>query len=69
MIAIAIAIGMPAAWFAAKFSRSFLYGVRAHDPITFVAVPLFLSVIAMLACSGPARRAVRTDPQTALRYE
>ena len=32
LIVIAIAIGMPAAWFAAKFSRSFLYGVRPHDP-------------------------------------
>jgi predicted permease len=69
LIAIAIAIGMPAAWFAAKFSRSFLYGVRPHDPITFVVVPLFLTAIALLACWVPARRATRTDPQTALRYE
>jgi predicted permease len=69
LIAIAIAIGMPAAWFAAKFSRSFLYGVRPHDPITFVVVPLFLTAIALLACWVPARRATKTDPQTALRYE
>ena len=69
LIVIAIAIGMPAAWFAAKFSRSFLYGVRPHDPITFVAVPLFLAAIALVACWVPARRASKTDPQTALRYE
>ncbi|MES2222953.1 MAG: ABC transporter permease [Acidobacteriota bacterium] len=69
LIAIAIAVGMPAAWFAAKFSRSFLYGVRPHDPITFLAVPLFLAVIALVACWVPARRATKTDPQTALRYE
>lgn len=69
LIAIAIAIGMPVAWFVAKFSRSFLYGVRPHDPITFLAVPLFLAVIALAACWIPARRATRTDPQTALRYE
>jgi predicted permease len=69
LIVIAIAIGMPAAWFAAKFSRSFLYGVRPHDPITFLAVPLFLAAIALVACWVPARRASKTDPQTALRYE
>ena len=69
LIVIAIAIGMPAAWFAAKFSRSFLYGVRPHDPVTFVAVPLFLAAIALVACWVPARRASKTDPQTALRYE
>jgi predicted permease len=69
LIVVAIAIGMPAAWFAAKFSRSFLYGVRPHDPITFLAVPLFLAAIALLACWVPARRAAKTDPQTALRYE
>jgi predicted permease len=69
LIAIAIAIGMPVAWFAAKFSRSFLYGVRPHDPVTFLAVPLFLVAIALVACWVPARRATRTDPQTALRYE
>ncbi|MGB7198592.1 MAG: FtsX-like permease family protein, partial [Acidobacteriaceae bacterium] len=69
LIVIAIAIGMPAAWFAAKFSRSFLYGVRPHDPITFLVVPLFLAAIALIACWVPARRATRTDPQTALRYE
>ena len=67
LIVIAIAIGMPAAWFAAKFSRSFLYGVRPHDPITFVVVPLFLAAIALVACWVPARRASKTDPQTALR--
>ena len=69
LIVIAIAIGMPAAWFAAKFSRSFLYGVRPHDPITFLVVPLFLAAIALVACWVPARRASKTDPQTALRYE
>jgi ABC-type antimicrobial peptide transport system permease subunit len=69
LIVIAIAIGMPAAWFAAKFSRSFLYGVRPHDPVTFIVVPLFLAAIAWLACWFPARRATKTDPLTALRYE
>jgi ABC-type antimicrobial peptide transport system permease subunit len=66
---IALAIGLPAALLAAKFSSSFLYGVRPHDLATFVTVPLFLLGVALLACWIPARRAARVDPQSTLRYE
>jgi predicted permease len=66
---IAIALGLPAAWVAAKFSSSFLYGVRPHDAVTFAGVPLFLALVAFLACWVPARRAARVDIQRALRYE
>jgi ABC-type lipoprotein release transport system permease subunit len=52
----------------AKFSSSFLYGVRPDDLVTFLTVPLLLLVIAFLACWIPARPS-RIDPQTALRYE
>jgi predicted permease len=69
LTAIAMGIGLPAAWAAAKFSSSFLYGIRPHDMVTFTAVPLFLAVVALLACWIPARRAARIDPQKALRYE
>lgn len=44
-----------------------LYGVRAHDPITFAAVPLALLAIAALAAYAPARRAMRIDPARAMR--
>jgi predicted permease len=66
---IAVALGLPASWAVARFSASFLYGVRPHDPMTFVAVPLFLTTIAFLACWVPARRATSVDPQAALRRE
>jgi predicted permease len=66
---IAIAIGLPAAWAAAKFSSSFLYGVRPHDTVTFLMVPVFLAIVALVACWIPARRAAKVDPQIALRYE
>jgi predicted permease len=66
---IAIALGLPAAWVAAKFSSSFLYGVRPHDAVTFAGVPLFLALVALLACWVPARRAAQVDIQSALRYE
>jgi predicted permease len=66
---IALAIGLPGAWMAAKLADSFLYGVRPHDLVTFTAVPMLLAAIALLACWIPARRAARVDPQTVLRYE
>ena len=66
---VAVVLGIPAALVAAKFSSSFLYGVRPHDLVTFLTVPLLLLGIALVACWVPARRASRIDPQTALRYE
>ena len=66
---VALALGLPAAWMAAKFSSSFLYGIHPHDIVTFTLVPVLLAAVALFACWIPARRAARVDPQTALRYE
>jgi predicted lysophospholipase L1 biosynthesis ABC-type transport system permease subunit len=55
---------------AAAISRSLagmLYGVRAYDPLTFVAVPLVTLAAAAVACIAPAWKAARTDPVAALR--
>jgi putative ABC transport system permease protein len=46
-----------------------LYGVRAMDPLTFIAVSLVLISAALLACYIPARRAIGLDPTIALRHE
>ncbi len=66
---IALALGLPAAWMAAKFSSTFLYGIHPHDLATFTLVPVLLAFVALLACGIPARRAARVDPQTVLRRE
>ena len=69
LAAIGVAIGIAAALVLTRFMSSMLYGVRAVDPVTFGSVALLLSLLAMVACYVPARRAMRIDPMTALRRE
>ena len=67
-----VAIGSVSALIFARVLSSFshlLYGVRASDPLTFIAASLVLLGTALLACYIPARRAARLDPMIALRHE
>jgi putative ABC transport system permease protein len=66
---IGMAIGLPLALGIAYALSSILFGVKVADPFAFVELPLLLAAVATLACYLPARRAVRMDPLTALRYE
>jgi len=66
---IAMMLGWPVAWMLSRFASSFLYGINPHDAVTFVAVPVFLGAIALVACWLPARRAAAVDPVHALRTE
>jgi len=69
MVLAGIAIGIPAAFAAARLIASRLFGVGAHDPLTLAGVALLLLLVAALAGFIPARRASRIDPMVALRYE
>jgi predicted permease len=60
-------IGVIGAFFGAKFMRGLLFGVAPHDPMTFAAVAVAMSVIGVVACWVPAIRAARIDPAIAMR--
>jgi ABC-type antimicrobial peptide transport system permease subunit len=62
-------IGIVLAFGLARFIASFLFAVKAWDPIVFIAVPILLSSVALFAACVPALRASRIDPIDALRHE
>lgn len=64
-----VASGLIVAFAATRLLTSFLYGVSPLDAATFVAIPLVLAMVALLASYLPARRAAKVDPMIALRYE
>jgi predicted permease len=64
-----ICIGLAGAVAVTHLLRSLLFGVSPLDPVTFLAIPPLLLVVAWFACWLPARRAARVDPIVALRSE
>jgi putative ABC transport system permease protein len=66
---IGLVVGCGGAFWLTRFLAGFLFGVKPLDPIAFVATPVLLSAIALLAVWVPAKRATRVDPMTALRVE
>ncbi len=67
--AVALFIGLPLALGASKIAAKMQYGISAYDTVSFILMPVFLLLVALIACWVPALRAARVDPQVALRHE
>ena len=67
IVSIGMLVGLGTALAAGRLLSAFLYGISAHDVVTFIAVPIAIVAIAAIACLIPARRAAKVDPLVSLR--
>jgi predicted permease len=69
LVAVGLAVGLPASWGAAQLISNQLFGLRPSDPLTLLTAVTLLTIVAALAGYLPARKASRVNPLVALRYE
>ena len=66
---ISIAVAISASLLLTRAARSQLFGISSSDPFTIVVATVLVAVVALASALLPARRAAKTDPIVALRYE
>jgi putative ABC transport system permease protein len=64
-----VLLGLLGAWALLRVIKDMLFGISPSDPLTFLGIAFVLTLVALLACWLPARRAANVDPLVALRYE
>ena len=69
LTSVGLMVGLAAAFGLTRLLSGLLFGVAAVDVTTFASISLLLVIVSLLACYLPARRAMRIDPLSALRYE
>jgi putative ABC transport system permease protein len=69
MVAIGGALGVGSALAVSKMLKALLFEVSTYDPLTFIAVPVLLTLVALVAIPMPARAGTRVDPAVTLRAE
>jgi putative ABC transport system permease protein len=69
LVLIGVGLGILGALALTRLMTSLLFGIPPDDPFTFASVSMLLSLIALLACYVPARKASMVDPLVALRHE
>ncbi len=69
LVLVGVLLGLPAAWWGARFIRTMLFGLSPTDPLTIAAAVALLGATALLAAFLPAHRAARVEPMVALRCE
>jgi len=69
LVGVGLAVGLAAAYGAARFVTGMVFGLSPTDPLTYGAVAFLLATVALLACLVPAQRAAGVEPMVALRAE